>query len=83
LLERDAAVDEPRPVEPGLRERATRLIAEIRRPDVSDEQCGQMLSELERILGCPHVLDLMFWHRPGLRDEEVIDRALMYRPFAL
>lgn len=67
------------------RARALELIRELRDPDIAkeDEDITPRLTELERLVSCPHVSDLMFWHKPELTDEEVLERALEYMPFAL
>jgi hypothetical protein len=74
---------EPRSIDARSRERALQLVAEVRDPRLTDSQADHLLTELEEILGCPHITDLVFWHEPDLRAEEVVDKALRYRPFAL
>ncbi|SCL50187.1 hypothetical protein GA0070603_0927 [Micromonospora chersina] len=64
------------------RSRALALVRELRDPALPDEEAGARVDELERILCCPHVLSLMFFTEPGLSDEEVIEEALKYQPFA-
>jgi hypothetical protein len=76
-------MDMSRSIEAGSRERALRIIAEVRDPRIPDSQAHHLLTELEQILGCPTVSDLLFWHEPELLAEEVVDKALQYRPFAL
>lgn len=71
-------------VNPTDRSRALALIQELRDPSRTDEESlvPKML-ELERLVRCPHVSDLLFHHQPELTDEEVLSKALEYRPFAL
>jgi hypothetical protein len=66
-----------------LRERALALIRELRDPTLPDEEVGVRLDELARVLGYPDVSDLIFHQRPELTDDEIVTRALEYRPFAL
>lgn len=52
----------------------------------SDAEATSVLERLGRELGCPtgYVSDLAFWSPgPRLSPEEVVDRALAYRPTAL
>lgn len=74
---------EPRPIDAAGRERALDLIARVLDPAEPEVLLGRRIRELEILLGCPHVTDLIFWATPELSPSEVIDRALAYRPFAL
>jgi hypothetical protein len=64
------------------RERALVLVRAFRRGNLSDQETVERLADLERLIPTPHWLDLMFQEMPGLSDEEVVDRALTYRPLA-
>lgn len=64
------------------RERALVLVRAFRRGNMSDEETVERLADLERMISTPHWLDLMFQEMPELSDEEVVDRALAYRPLA-
>lgn len=64
-------------------ERALQLIRQLRDPRLPDEASGPLFDELERLLVYPRVVNLMFFEDPELSDEEVIDRALEYKPFEL
>lgn len=71
-----------REIDGATRMRALELIRMLRNPPhVPDEETDDLLTQLERMLGCPHVSDLMFYENPELSDDEVIDRALAYSPF--
>jgi hypothetical protein len=63
--------------------RALNLIAKLRRPSTPEEAVDPLMVELERLVKCPHVADLMFWAKPELSDDEVLNRALEYQPFVL
>ncbi|MEV0874756.1 e9imm peptide [Streptomyces sp. NPDC049950] len=52
----------------------------------SDDEVASWLDRLDRALACPsgHVSDLIFWPPEGdLSVDEVVDRALAYRPIVL
>lgn len=68
-------------IDEGTRGRALELVRLLRNPSLPGEETNEPLDELERILRCPHVLNLMFYEIPELSDENVIARALNYRPF--
>jgi hypothetical protein len=72
-------------VEPddATRSRALALVRQLRNPAIPDEETGPRVEELERVLRCPHVISLMFFREPELSDEEVVEEALKYQPFAL
>ena len=65
------------------RERALQLIRQLRDPRLPDEASGPLFDELERLLVYPRVVNLMFFEDPELSDEEVVERALEYKPFEL
>lgn len=51
----------------------------------ADEAEGdEILDALERGLVCPHISDYIYWGpAPGPSPEQIVDRALAYRPMAL
>ncbi|MFD5284236.1 e9imm peptide [Streptomyces rubrogriseus] len=52
----------------------------------SDDEVDGWLARLDRALSCPsgHVSDLIFWSpEQELSADEVVDRALAYRPVVL
>lgn len=66
------------------------LTERIMRGDYADdEEAYALLDTLKRETGHPRVSDLIFWPHhevPGRSDlsaEEVVERALSHRPFAL
>lgn len=65
------------------RERARQLIRQLRDPSLPDESADALLTELERLLAYPRVSDLLFYADPELSDDEVIEKAQEYKPFAL
>ncbi|GIH05501.1 hypothetical protein Rhe02_35680 [Rhizocola hellebori] len=64
-------------------ERARLLIRQLRDPTLPDESADALLTELERLLGYPRVSDLLFNSDPELSDDEMVEKALEYKPFAL
>jgi hypothetical protein len=64
------------------RERALVLVRAFRHMNMSDEETVEKLADLERLIPTPHWLDFMFQETPELSDEQVVDRALAYRPVA-
>lgn len=69
------------------RAEAVALVRRVMDADcASDDEVTGWLNRLDRALACPsgHVSDLIFW--PPERDlsaDEVVDRALAYRPVVL
>ncbi|MFB7313115.1 e9imm peptide [Streptomyces sp. NPDC056192] len=52
---------------------------------VADEsETGEILDALERGLVCPYISDYIYWDSDQeLSAEEIVDRALAYKPIAL
>jgi hypothetical protein len=48
-----------------------------------DDQVAAWLAALERSIPNPHISDLIFYSEKALTAEQIVDRALEYRPFAL
>ncbi|MGW4286417.1 hypothetical protein ACWEIK_05735 [Streptomyces sp. NPDC004673] len=64
--------------------RAVPLIAEIRSGELRTEDCDAKIAELQELYPyCPRWLDLLFLESADLTDEQVMEKALEYRPFAL
>jgi len=59
------------------------LVRRLRSGETTDEETVELVEELKRRVPDPEVTNLMFWHQPELTDEEVVDRALAYRPIEL
>lgn len=65
------------------KQQALELVRKLRYGHVPDEEVGDIVEELERIIPNPNWTDLLFYHEPELSDEEAVEKALTYRPFAL
>ncbi|WP_371624765.1 e9imm peptide [Streptomyces sp. NBC_01116] len=65
------------------REEALSLVRRLL--DGAEEAEGdEILDALERGLACPHVSDYIYWSPdPDPDPEQIVDRALAYRPIAL
>ncbi len=64
------------------RQRARLLIQRLKDPTLPDEASAELLDELKKMLLCPRVSDLLFWRTPELTEDEAIEEALQYQPFA-
>lgn len=69
------------------RSEAVTLVRRIMQADgASEDEMDDWLASLDSVLACPsgYVSDLVFWPPDReLSAEEVVDRALAYRPIAL
>ncbi|MDT9693339.1 e9imm peptide [Streptomyces sp. P9(2023)] len=51
---------------------------------VDEAESSEILSVLERGLACPHISNYIVWDfDPELTAEQIVDKALAYRPIAL
>ncbi|MFF3211086.1 bacteriocin immunity protein [Streptomyces sp. NPDC002886] len=67
-------------------EEAVRLVQQLMDGDIATEDEGsEIIEALELGLRCPHVSDYIFYPGPGQHRsaEQVVERALAYRPIAL
>ncbi|MGW6579072.1 e9imm peptide [Streptomyces globisporus] len=53
--------------------------------DTGEAEADEILDALERGLACPHISDYIYWPLPDSdpAPEEIVDRALAYRPTVL
>jgi hypothetical protein len=79
----DSRESSKRTISDEQRARAVELVEMIRSPISSDEESAAFTAELKRLIPHPAWDDVLFWHKPELSDEEAVDEALRYRPFAL
>lgn len=59
------------------------LVEKVLNGDYRDEEVGQIILLLRRKTLCPNVSDLIFYSDPPLSPDEVIERALAYKPIIL
>ena len=65
------------------REELIRLVQRIMNAEGTEEEIDAMIHLLERSVPHPEVADLIFWNKELLTAEEVVDRALSYKPIIL
>lgn len=67
------------------REQLIELVDKIRSGEGTEEQEDQWLAELKASVSDPRISDYIFWDRsdPPLTGEQIVDRALAYRPIEL
>ncbi len=59
------------------------IVERLIRGEGDDEQASQWLDALERSAPNPHFSNLIFYSHEDLTAEQIVDRALAYRPIAL
>ncbi|GAB3870855.1 hypothetical protein GCM10029964_006120 [Kibdelosporangium lantanae] len=59
------------------------LIERLIRGEGTEAEAGEWLDQLARSIPNPHVSDLIFWSDEPLTAEEILDRAMEYRPIRL
>ena len=58
-------------------------ITRLRAAEFSDEEIGQVITELQRYLANPKVSDIIFYSGETLTPEQIVERARQYKPFTL
>lgn len=71
------------PVQTMSREEAITLVQRLTAEGISEADQDELLEALARGLVCPHISDYIFWDPAELTAEQVVDKALAYRPIAL
>ncbi|MFE3800181.1 hypothetical protein [Nocardia tengchongensis] len=67
------------------REQLIELVARIQNVAGSEEQLDEWLGQIQDSIADPHISDYLFWDftEPPLTPEQIVDRALAYRPIVL
>jgi hypothetical protein len=68
------------------REEMIALVERLKRGEGEDAEASDWISQLERSLPNPHISDLIFWPKEGeenLTAEQIVDKAMEYRPIEL
>jgi hypothetical protein len=66
------------------KEELIKLVERLQTADfASDEEGSELLQILERNVIHPAVANLIFWNAPELSAEEIVKRALSYKPIPL
>ncbi|MEE1818305.1 e9imm peptide [Streptomyces sp. SP18ES09] len=66
------------------RDEAITLVSRLMNAEPSDEESTKILDALHQGSGCPQISDYIYW--PSTSDptaEQIVDRALSYKPIAL
>ncbi|MGN7358472.1 bacteriocin immunity protein [Paenibacillus sp. SAF-054] len=59
------------------------LVSKIMSGEGSEPEIDEMLDLLERNVPDPHVSDLIFWSDIEYSPEEIVDKAMSYKPIIL
>jgi hypothetical protein len=68
------------------REEMIALVERLTRGEGEEAEAGDWIERLERSLPNPHISRIIFWPEPdeeGLTAEQIVDKAMRYRPFPL
>ncbi|MDI3390733.1 bacteriocin immunity protein [Streptomyces sp. B-S-A8] len=65
------------------REELVRMVQELIEGRLSEEEEDSLVEQLKANVSHPRVTDLIYYNDPKLTAEEVVDRALAYRPIEL
>ena len=68
------------------REEMIALVERIIRHDGDEDQISEWLDQLARAIPNPHISQIIFWPEPdeeGLTPEQIVDKAMQYRPIEL
>ena len=65
------------------RDDLVRLVARILAAEGTEEEIAGMVTRLRRNVPDPQVSNYIFWSDPQLTPEEIVDRALAYKPILL
>lgn len=65
------------------REELVRMVQKLIDADLPEEDGDRLIEGLEASVSHPRVTDLIYYHTPKLTAEDVVERALAYRPIEL
>ncbi len=65
------------------REQLVNLVKKIRQAEGSEEEISQWIDTLHACVPHPEVSDLIFYSKDELTDEQIVDKALSYKPICL
>lgn len=66
-----------------FREELIVLVNKIIECEGSEDEINEMLEVLKRNVPHPEVDDLIYWNEEELTTEEIVDKALAYRPIQI
>lgn len=65
------------------REELVDLVAKIIDCEGSEDEINEMMELVKKNVYDPNVSDLIFWNEDNLTAEQIVDRALNYKPILL
>lgn len=65
------------------REELIKLVEKMCNGEGSDDEISEWIELVEKSVPDPNVSDLIFWNDEGLTPEQIVDRALNYKPIKL
>ena len=65
------------------REELTNLVNKIVECEGSEEEIDEMIEIVKRTVPHPEISDLIYWNEEELTPEQIVDKALNYKPIEL
>jgi hypothetical protein len=65
------------------REELIHMVQQLIDADLSEEEEDRLVEELKASVLHPRITDLIYYNTPKLTAEEVVEKALAYRPIGL
>ncbi|MFJ8926674.1 bacteriocin immunity protein [Streptomyces sp. NPDC102364] len=65
------------------REELVHMVQQLIDADLPEEEEDRIVDELKSSVSHPRITDLIYYNTPKLTAEEVVDKALAYRPIEL
>lgn len=65
------------------REELTNLVNKIVECEGSEEEIDEMIEIVKRNVPHPEISDLIYWNEEELTPEQIVDKALNYKPIEL
>ena len=65
------------------REELTNLVNKIVECEGSEEEIDEMIEIVKRNVPHPEISDLIYWNEEELTPEQILDKALNYKPIEL
>ena len=65
------------------REELTNLVNKIVECEGSEEEIDEMIEIVKRNVPHPEISDLIYWNEEELTPEQIVDKALNYKPIVL
>ena len=65
------------------RKQLIKLVEKIKNAQGTEKEIDDMIALLGRNVPDPEVTDLIFWNEENLTSEQIVDKALSYKPIIL